>query len=55
MGWPVSRRRRGGGGVGTPTHVPQNDLHDALIIWNIHNWGEIFFQKKIAYLPLAKV
>ena len=31
---------RGGGGVGTPTCVPQNDPHDALIIWNIHNWGK---------------
>ena len=29
----------GGGSVGTPTYIPQNDPHDALIILNIHNWG----------------
>ena len=37
----VSRRApRGGGGgsVGTPTYIPQNDPHDTLIIFNIHNW-----------------
>ena len=40
----------GGGGAGqppgsrrgwgnTPTYIPQSDPHDALIIWNIDNWG----------------
>ena len=28
----------GGGSVGTPTYIPQNDPHDTLIILNIHNW-----------------
>ena len=32
--------------MGTPTHIPQNDPYDALIILNGHNWGKIFFQKK---------
>ena len=27
----------GGGSVGTPTYIPQNDPHDTLIILNIHN------------------
>ena len=42
MGRPVSRQgpRGGGGSVGTPTYVPQNDPHDTLIILNIHNWGK---------------
>ena len=43
--------------MGTPIYIPQNDLHDALIILNIHNWGK-FFSKKFANqlrLPLAKV
>ena len=37
----------GGGGilVGTPTYIPQNDPHDALIFLNIHKWGTKFFQK----------
>ena len=30
-----------------PTYILQNDLHDALIILNIHNWGKIFFRKKL--------
>ena len=34
----------GGGSVGAPTYVPQNDPHDALIIWNIHKWREKFFR-----------
>ena len=38
-------RRGAGGSVGTPTYIPQNDLHDALIILNIHKWGKTFFQK----------
>ena len=29
-----------GGSVGTPTHTPQNDSHDALIMLNTHNWGK---------------
>ena len=33
----VSRRGRWGGSVGTPTHIPQNDPRDTLIILNIHN------------------
>ena len=47
-----------GGGGGTPTYIPQNDLHDALIILNIHKWGLNIFQKKIAHqlrLPSAKI
>ena len=43
MGWGGG----GGGSVGTPTYIPQNDPHDALIILNIHNWGENFFQKNL--------
>ena len=39
----------GGGSVGTPTYIPQNDPHDALIILNIHNWGnKKFFTKELA-------
>ena len=33
--------------MGTPTYIPQNDPHDALIILNIHNWDKKFFQKKL--------
>ena len=47
----VSRRAlRGGGGgsVGTPTYIPQNDPHDTLIILNIHNWCKKN-SKKIAH------
>ena len=57
----VSRSTTGvprGGSLGTPTYIPQNDPHDALIILNIHKWGENFFQKKFAHwlrLPSAKV
>ena len=29
----------------TPTYIPQCDPHDALIILNIHNWGNHFFRK----------
>ena len=29
-----------GGSVGTPTYIPQNDPHDALIILNIHSRGK---------------
>ena len=45
-----------GGSVGTPTNIPQNDPHDALIIWNMHNWGKRIFEKKVAhYLRLWRV
>ena len=43
----------GGGGVGG-----YNDSHDALIILNIHKWGQKHFSEKIAHqlrLPSAKV
>ena len=30
--------------MGTPTYIPQNDPHDALIILNINKWGK----KKLA-------
>ena len=46
--------RGGGRSVGTPTYIPQNDPHDAVI----HKWGRNFFQKKFAHqlrLPSAKV
>ena len=33
--------------MGTPTYIPQNDPHDALIIWNIHSWGKFFFRKNL--------
>ena len=49
-GRAVSRRAcpgGGGGSVGTPTYIPQNDPHDTLIILNTHKWGKIFFQKKL--------
>ena len=39
-------RRGGGGSVGTPIYIPQNDPHDALIILNIHKCGKDFFKKK---------
>ena len=39
-----------GGGGGTPTHIPQNDPHDALIILDIHNWGKKLFRK---ILPIS--
>ena len=54
MGRPVSHRGPpggGGGSVGTPTYTPQNDPHDALIIWNIHKWGKIIFFK--TSLPIS--
>ena len=38
-----------GGSVGTPTYIPQNDPHDALIILNTHKWGKKNFQKKSAH------
>ena len=31
--------------MGTPTYIPQNDPHDALIILNVHKWGKNFFKK----------
>ena len=37
-----------GGSLGTPTHIPQNDSDDALIILNIHKWGTKFFSKKFS-------
>ena len=30
----------GGGAVGTPTYIPQNDPHDTLIILNMRKWGK---------------
>ena len=33
--------------MGTPTYVPQNDPHDALINLNIHKWGKKFFRKNL--------
>ena len=44
-----------GGSVGTPTHIPQNDPHDTLIILNMHKWGKIFFQKNQVRLPSPNV
>ena len=41
-GMSAARVPRGGALVGTPTYIPQNDPHDALIIMNIHKWGKIF-------------
>ena len=35
MGSPVSRLNPLGDSVGTPTYIPHNDRHDALIILNI--------------------
>ena len=43
MGRLVRHRAPQGGSVGTPTYIPQNG--DALIIWNIHNWGKKIFGK----------
>ena len=60
-GWWVGRsaaRVPRGGSVGTPTYIPQNDPHDALIILNIQKWGKKNFQEKFAHwlrLPPAKV
>ena len=34
-----------GGGVRTPTDIPQLDPHDTLIILDLHNWGRKFVQK----------
>ena len=36
-----------GGSVGTPTYIPQNDPHDALITLNIHKWGKKIFRKNL--------
>ena len=48
-GGAVSRQGpREGGAVGTPTYTPQNVLHDALIIFNTHNWGKTYSHKKFA-------
>ena len=47
MGRLVRRRAPQGGSVGTPTYMPPNDPHDALIIWNIHNWVKKSFRKKL--------
>ena len=58
MGRPVSRRGPEGESVDSPTYIPQNDPHNALIILNIHKWGKIFFSKKMSHqlrLPSAKV
>ena len=48
-GRAVSRWAPQGGLVGTPTYIPQNDPHDALIILNIHNWDKKIFSKKFAH------
>ena len=45
MNRPVSRRGPAGMSVDIPTFIPQNDPHNALIIWNIHKWSEIFLKK----------
>ena len=45
VGRPVRRQALQGGSVGTPIYIPQNDPHDALIIWNIHNWGKKISRK----------
>ena len=37
----------GGGSVGTPTYIPQNDPHDTLIILNMHKWGKTNFKKNL--------
>ena len=39
---------RGGGGGPTPTCMPQNNPHVALIILTTHVWGKIFFVKKFS-------
>ena len=36
-----------GGSVGTPKYKPQNDPHEALINFNIHNGVKIFFRKNL--------
>ena len=62
VGRPVSRRGPGGGegSVGTPTYKPQNDPHDALIIWNIHSpncgkdWGFQAQTPPVLYCLYAK-
>ena len=51
MGRLVRRRAPHGGSVGTPTYIPQNGPHDALIIWNVHNWGKKISEKNF---PLAQ-
>ena len=33
--------------MGTPTYIPQNDTHGALIILNIHKWGEKNVRKNL--------
>ena len=37
----------GGGSVGTPIYIPQNDPHDTLIIFNTHKWGKKFLKKNL--------
>ena len=39
----------GGGSVDTPTYIPQNDSHDALMFLNIHKWDKKFGFKKFAH------
>ena len=39
------------GGGGDPNIHTQNDPHDALIIWNIHNWRKKIYSEKI--LPIS--
>ena len=47
----------GGGLVGTPTYIPQNDPHDALIVLIIHKWGEKFSKENCAstQAPICQV
>ena len=47
MGRLIRRRAAQEGLAGTPTYIPQNDPHDALIIWHIHNWGKKIFRKNL--------
>ena len=57
-GQPLGSLGGGGGSVGTPKNIPQNDPHVTLIILNMHKWGKIFFTKNFAHqlrLPSAKV
>ena len=43
----------GGGSVGTPTCTPQNDPHDALIIFSIPKCSKKNFQKNLPINPCS--
>ena len=37
------------GGGGNPTYITQNNPHDTLIVFNVHNWGKKCFRKNLLF------